>query len=181
MVNILVVFPKLENAKNIKNLLVRSGYSVTAVCTTGHQALAYADGLTSGIIVTAYKLPDMLFSEIKADLPDTFSFVLLASRNHLMDVGSDVIMMEMPLKIEDFVSCIEDLCYTIERQKKKKKSQPTQRDLVEKDQIVAAKLLLMEHTHRTEEEAYRYLQKTSMDSGTNMVETAQKILAMFQK
>ena len=31
----------------------------------------------------------------------------------------------------------------------------------------------------TEEEAHRYLQKTSMDSGTNMVETAQMILMLM--
>jgi AmiR/NasT family two-component response regulator len=31
----------------------------------------------------------------------------------------------------------------------------------------------------TEEEAHRYLQKTSMDSGTNLVETAQMVLSMM--
>ena len=31
----------------------------------------------------------------------------------------------------------------------------------------------------TEEEANRYLQKTSMDSGTNLVETAQMVLSMM--
>ena len=31
----------------------------------------------------------------------------------------------------------------------------------------------------TEVEAHRYLQKTSMDSGTNLVETAQMVLSMM--
>ena len=31
----------------------------------------------------------------------------------------------------------------------------------------------------TETEAFRYIQKTSMDSGTNMVETAQKIMLLM--
>ena len=31
----------------------------------------------------------------------------------------------------------------------------------------------------TEEEAHRYIQKTSMDSGTNIVETAQMILCLM--
>ena len=35
MVNIIVVFPKLEDAKNIRNLLARNGYSVIGVCCTG--------------------------------------------------------------------------------------------------------------------------------------------------
>ena len=37
MVNIIVVFPKLEDAKNIRNLLARNGYSVIGVCCTGAQ------------------------------------------------------------------------------------------------------------------------------------------------
>ncbi|HCO28049.1 MAG TPA: antitermination regulator, partial [Lachnospiraceae bacterium] len=39
--------------------------------------------------------------------------------------------------------------------------------------------VLMARNHMTEEEAHRYLQKTSMDSGTNMVETAQMILMLM--
>ena len=45
--------------------------------------------------------------------------------------------------------------------------------------IAEAKALLMERNNMTEEEAHRYLQKTSMDSGTNLVETAQMVLSMM--
>ena len=37
----------------------------------------------------------------------------------------------------------------------------------------------MERNHMTEEQAFRYIQKCSMDSGINMVETAQMILMMI--
>ena len=33
MTNIIVVLPKLEEAKGIKNILVRSGFQVTGICT----------------------------------------------------------------------------------------------------------------------------------------------------
>ena len=33
----------------------------------------------------------------------------------------------------------------------------------------------------TEEEAHRYLQKASMDSGTNMLETAQMVLTIMDE
>ena len=39
--------------------------------------------------------------------------------------------------------------------------------------------LLMERNYLTEEEAHKYLQKCSMDNGTNMVETAQMILTLL--
>ena len=38
--NIIVVLPKIEDAKSIKNVLVRSGFSVMAACSTGAQALS---------------------------------------------------------------------------------------------------------------------------------------------
>ena len=37
----------------------------------------------------------------------------------------------------------------------------------------------MDRNHLTEEAAYRYIQKCSMDNGTNMVETAQMILRLI--
>ena len=38
----------------------------------------------------------------------------------------------------------------------------------------------MERNHMTEQEAFRYLQKASMNSETNMVETAQKLLMLSE-
>ena len=55
MSSIVVVFPKKENATNIRNILVRNGFGVMAVCTTGAQAIQYADDLDDGIIVCGYK------------------------------------------------------------------------------------------------------------------------------
>jgi response regulator NasT len=37
----------------------------------------------------------------------------------------------------------------------------------------------MERSRMSEEEAHRYLQKSSMDSGTNMLETAQMVLTIM--
>ena len=45
--------------------------------------------------------------------------------------------------------------------------------------IRQAKELLMNRNNMSEEEAHRYLQKSSMDSGTNMVETAEMVLSVM--
>ena len=39
MENVIVVFPKLEDGKKIRSILVRNGINVDAVCTSGAQAL----------------------------------------------------------------------------------------------------------------------------------------------
>jgi response regulator NasT len=51
-----------------------------------------------------------------------------------------------------------------------------QRSEEDKKTVNAAKLLLMDRNHMTEPEAYRFIQKTSMDTGRTMLETAQMIL-----
>ena len=47
--------------------------------------------------------------------------------------------------------------------------------------IDQAKALLMERNHMSESEAHRYLQKNSMESGTNMLETAQMVLMILDE
>lgn len=51
MAGVIVVFPKSDDAKSIRNLLVRNGYDVAAVCTSGAQALSAADRIGSGVVV----------------------------------------------------------------------------------------------------------------------------------
>ena len=64
---------------------------------------------------------------------------------------------------------------------RKAKQKPKVRSEEELALLKAAKELLMERNHMTEEEAHRYIQKCSMDSGTGMVETAQMVLTMMRE
>ena len=48
-----------------------------------------------------------------------------------------------------------------------------------REEIRKAKELLMTRNNMSEEEAHRYLQKSSMDSGANMVETAEMVLSIM--
>ena len=56
MTRIIVAFPKVENGKNIKNVLVRNGYQVVCVCTNGAQVIQEANGLQDGLVLCTYKL-----------------------------------------------------------------------------------------------------------------------------
>ena len=60
MVNIIVVFRKMEDARNIRSVLMRNGFTVTAVCSTGLQAIGLFDDLKNGIVICGYQLTDML-------------------------------------------------------------------------------------------------------------------------
>ena len=91
----------------------------------------------------------------------------------------DVMCLSMPLKVHELVSTMEMMVYAMERQRKKRKAVPKERSQEEKQLIQQAKELLMIRNNMTEEEAHRYMQKTSMDSGTGLTDTAQMILSML--
>ena len=59
MTGLIVVFPNKDNATNIRNLLARGGMDVIGVCTTGAQAMHYADTVDDGIVVCGYRMKDM--------------------------------------------------------------------------------------------------------------------------
>lgn len=179
MTSIIVAFPKLEDAKNMKNLLVRNGFSVAAVCTTGSQAIGHADNLNIGIVICSYKLSDMIYSQLHEYLPPGFEMLLMASPHILAGCrNNDIVCLEMPLKIYDMVNTVDMMIQASERRRKHQKSRPKERDEKEEALIEEAKQVLMHRNNMTEEEAHRYIQKCSMDSSTNMTETAQMILFM---
>lgn len=182
MTNIIVVLPKLEDAKGLKNVLVRNGFQVTGVCTTGAQAVSQADGLHDGIVICSYKLTDMVYTQLQEYLPPGFEVLLMASDRVLSQCeGSGVVCLTMPLKVHELVSTVAMLSEGIDRRKRRARQQPKARSAEETALIRTAKELLMDRNHMTEEEAHRYLQKCSMDSGTNLVETAQMVLSMMKE
>ena len=181
MTSVVVVFPKIEDAKGIKNLLVRRGFSVNAACTTGAQAISQMEDLGSGVVISAYKLADMMYSELNGYLPKGFEMLLLASAKHLNEVESDdILCLSMPLKTNDLISTVEMMVTNIERRRRKLRERPKERNEKEQELIKEANIRLTARNHMTEPEAHKSVQKCSMDSSTNMVESAQMVLAMMK-
>ena len=99
LVNVIVLFPKQEVARSIRNLLVRSGFEVTAVCATGAQVVQRMEGVEEGLVVCGYKCSDMIYSELREYLSEEVKMLLIASRQYLDDcVYPNVIGLSMPLK-----------------------------------------------------------------------------------
>ena len=99
MVHIFVLFPKQEQTRSIRNLLVRNGFEVTAACVTGSQIMQRAESLEDGLIVCGYKFADMVCSELREYLPDGFRMIVLAPQASLefLDIRG-MEYLPMPLK-----------------------------------------------------------------------------------
>ena len=162
--SIVIALPKIEDAKKIRTVLNRYGFTVAAVCNSGANALASISELDGGVLLCGYHLQDMYYRDLLDYMPDYFEMLLMASRG---------------VKVGDLVNTVSMMLSQIERRWKKDKKRPKQRSWKEQNYISNAKMLLMERNHLSEDDAYRYIQKCSMDSGTNMVETAQMVLMLL--
>ena len=183
MATLIVAFPKLEEAKAVRNLLVRRGYEAAPACTSGAQAINMADRLSDGIIICGYKLSDnMLYSELYEYKPKSFEMLLVASKNLWDDCqDNDIVCAAMPIKVNDLINTIEMMLQVQVRRRKKKRMQPKRRSPQEQKVIDDAKAILMEKNNMTEPEAFRYIQKCSMDSGNTMVESASMVIGIYSE
>ena len=168
LVNVIVLFPKQEVARSIRNLLVRSGFEVTAVCATGAQVVQRMEGVEEGLVVCGYKCSDMIYSEVK--------MLLIASRQYLDDcVYPNVIGLSMPLKGYELVEKTREIVTEISEKQRRRKQRPKQRTREEVRLLEEVKELLMQNNQITESEAHAYIQQRSMNSGVGLIEMAKMI------
>ena len=180
MTNVVVAFPREEDAYRIRDILIRSGYEPAAVCTTAAAALSEMNLQGSGILICGYKLPDMFCRELRECMPAGFEMLLIASARAISQLDlPDVLSVSMPLSVRDLTDTLDMMVRGRRTARKSADYRPRKRSRGEKEILDKAKQLLMVRNHMTESEAHRYIQKRSMDNGTNLVETAQMILTLM--
>ena len=125
MINVMILFLKSDIGKSIRSLLVRNGIDVTSVCSTGAQVIATTDNLDDGLVICGYQYVDMVYSELREYLPDTFEMLVLASQNHRAEIEeSEVVCMGMPFKAYELVDNVNLMIDRLYERRKKRKSQP---------------------------------------------------------
>ncbi len=107
--------------------------------------------------------------------------LLIASRQKLLEDETGVAMLEMPIKVRDFLNSIEMMQNNIFEKFSRRKKTPPKRSEEEQSIVEEAKAVLMEKNNMSENEAHRYVQKSAMDSGRTMVDTAASILKIMYK
>lgn len=177
MSNIVIALRKIEDAKKLRVILERHGMAVTAVCSSAASALSFVSVLEAGILICGYRLPDMGFLELQECLNEDFELLVLASAKYAEEISAseNALYMALPMREAEFVNTVSLILEQLE-QKRRQQKKPKIRSQEEKNCIANAKLFLMKQQQITEEEAYRFLQKSSMDAGEAMAETAKRIL-----
>ena len=170
MSSIVIALPKIEDARKIRSVLERHGLAVASVCSTASNALSSASELGNGVLICGHRLPDMNYLDLAECMPKDFEMLLLASARVICEVPPSILSVEMPMKASDLINTVNMILM---------QQEPKLRSEKEQNYISNAKMMLMQRNHLSEDDAYRYIQKSSMDSGTNMVETAQMLLMLL--
>jgi hypothetical protein len=97
----------------------------------------------------------------------------------VLNLAEGVVGLSQPFKVYDLINTVEMMLKAQQRRRRKRREEAKRRNPAQRAVIEKAKSLLMERNNLTEEEAHRYLQKNSMESGTNMLETARMVLTIM--
>lgn len=174
MEKIIVAFESEKTALRVKELLEGGGAAACLVCRTADQVRRAINKLPVPAVVCGYKLGDQTAELLFDDLPLSCAMLVLASQNMLeLMQNDDIFRLPTPVSRGDLAASVRMLLQIgrrLERYVRPRRSRE------EQSLIDQAKRLLMDRNDMTEEQAHRYLQKKSMDSGAKLVQTAQLVL-----
>lgn len=179
MGSILIAMYGVDDAKMIANIIRSHGmpYDIN-ICETGAEVLRVANDRDYGVIICEQNLRDMNYAEMADMIPNFFGMVVITKDISLDIVRDNMVKLLFPFRKSDLINTVDMMGQGFLRRIKKKKTVPKRTD-EEKSIVDKAKHMLMDRNGLSEEEAYRYIQKNSMDYGRKMIESAQMILTLY--
>ena len=116
---VVIVLPKLEDAKKIRQILMGHGFPQVFAYATASAALSEIREHESGMVISGYHLKDMYYTELADSLPPHFELVLLGSASTVSAADTGILSLTTPLKVYDLVNTAEMVLHQMERMAKK--------------------------------------------------------------
>ena len=175
MARIVVAFDNEKNRERIAEMISSGSIDIRLACRSGAEAIRAVHGMGSALVVCGCKLPDMTATDLAYDLAGIAVLLVIGTAAQLDNCeGDDLFKLPTPLSRGDLLASLNMLMQLEERFHSKLIPSRTEDD---KAIIEKAKLLLMERNLMTEDQAHRFIQKRSMNTGSKMVDTARRILS----
>ena len=188
-IRITLALHNVQAAEKIKYALQRSGYAVGEICTSGGEAIRRVRAGATDLLLINQEMPDMTGLEVATIIGDEnlCSVVLFASlekRALCADIVADydITLFTKPVNISALLSTIEIVLQNRRRMDRMEREMVTLKESLENRKLVErAKGILMKRKSISEAEAYRRIQKMSMDSRVSMKDIALKIIELSEK
>ena len=182
---ITVALHNVQAAQKIKYALQRNGYSVD-ICASSSEVLRRVRQGPPDILLINYDMPDMTGLETAAIIGDEnicSVILLIKNEQRKLCIGQiedyDITLHQKPINRIALLSTIDTVIQSRRRvQKLSKELKKLKRGMEERKIIDRAKGILMQAKSISEAEAYRRIQKMSMDSRVSMKDISQKIIEL---
>lgn len=174
MDQVIVAFENRQTAERIRDILESGATASCVLCRTADQVRRSVHKLHITAVVCGFKLADQGSEALFSDLPPTCAMLVLAPQNLLeLLQEEDIFRLATPVTRGDLTGSVQML---LQMGRRLERTFKPRRSSEEQAVIDAAKALLMERSGMSEAQAYRFLQKNSMDTSARLVQTAQMIL-----
>ena len=184
---ITVAVHKVQAAKKIKYALQREGYLVD-ICVSSGEVLRRVRAGSLDILLINFDMPDMTGLETAAIIGDEnicSVILLITPEQRMLCVRQiedyDITLHQKPINRIALLSTIDTVLQNRHRvQKLSKELFKLKQGMQERKVVEQAKGILMKRKSISEAEAYRRIQKVSMDTRVAMKDVAQKIIELAQ-
>lgn len=174
MEKVILAFEGAKTSTRVRDILEGAGVADCLFCHSAAEVkrLVHKQHITT--VLCGYKLMDETAESLCEDLPPTTSVLVIAVQTMLdMIENDDLFKLAAPVSRSDLLSSVQMLIQVGHRMEKFVRPQRSEEEMA---LIQSAKKVLMDRNDMTEEQAHRFLQKKSMDSGAKLIQTAQMVL-----
>ena len=174
MDRIIVAFEGSKSRLKVKELIEGSGEAQCLVCSSAGQVKRTVAMQRVGAIACGYKFAECTAQELFHDLPDYCAMLLMAQQDILELVGEpDIFKLRLPASKSEILASVRLLIQVERRLERLRRPRRSRREV---ETIDAAKAYLMAGRGFSEEQAHRYLQRLSMDTGLSLPRAAERVL-----
>jgi hypothetical protein len=196
--NIILAFPDGAMNEKLRKILLSVGLQVAGEVGSRPQLLQAATRLEGGgVVILPARLTGFPSATLTSDLSDEYDLLILLSGDQAWDNSrAGVFALRTPIRPIELTDSVRMLLETrqlvspIRRHpplahqpyaaappgEEKKEPKPSSRTQEDRKLIDQAKQVLIVRNSMSEEQAHRFLQKRSMDSGNPLVAVARQIL-----
>ena len=171
----------IENEKLgtlIYDTLEKNSIPVRYRCRNGAETIRAIKKMGGGVVVCGHKLPDMTADTLAFDLRDMASLLIVAKPQQLiLCENEDAFRLSVPVKVGEMIGSVNMLLQLDRMRYTKMIPRRSPEDL---KLILRAKELLMTRNNLSEEEAYKCLQRKSMETCMKLTDTSKLIIAAFK-
>lgn len=174
MDRVILAFEGEKTTLRVRDILENSGAAECLICRSAAEVKRLVNKQHISVVVCGYKLGDETAEALSEDLPLSCSVLVLAVQNMLDMIESEnVFKLAAPVPRGDLLASVKMLAQVGRRVERCVHPGHSEEEKVILDR---AKALLVDRNGMTEEQAHRFLQKKSMDSGAKLLQTAQMVL-----